>query len=144
MAKAEDKKTTETTTQDASFLDQLVDATGGSARAETTGWLSKIVGDAEQGSFRIEKKTLGAIDDRIRELDERLSVEVSKVLHHSKFQKLEGSWRGLQHLVESSLLGSDLRIQVMDIAKEELLDDMTSSNFQSLSLIHISEPTRPY
>ena len=77
----EQEQVVETTTQEVSFLDQLVDATGGSARAETTGWLSKIVGDAEQGSFRIEKKTLGAIDDRIRELDQRLSIEVSKVLH---------------------------------------------------------------
>ena len=123
-----------TTTEDVSFLDQLVGATGGTGRAEATGWLSKIVGDAEEGSFRIEKKTLTAIDDRVRELDERLSVEISKVLHHEKFQKLEGSWRGLQHLVENSLLGSDLRIQVMDISKDEFLNDMTSSNFQNTIL----------
>ena len=137
MAEEEqEQQTTETTTtQEVSFLDQLVDATGGdSSREDAKGWLEKLVIDAEQGQFRIEKKTLGAIDDRIRELDERLSVEVSKVIHHSKFQKLEGSWRGLQRLVENSLLGSDLRIQVMDIAKEELLDDMTSSNFQSTIL----------
>jgi type VI secretion system protein ImpC len=128
-------ETVETTTQEVSFLDQLVDATGGgSSREETKSWIEKLIIDAGKGQFRIEKKTLGAIDDRIRELDERLSVEVSKVLHHSKFQKLEGSWRGLQRMVENSLLGSDLRIQVMDIAKDELLEDMTSSNFQSTIL----------
>ena len=82
--KSTEKEVTQTTTQEASFLDQLVEATGGSERAETTSWLSKIVGDAEQGTFRIEKKTLAAIDDRIRELDEQLSHEVSKVLHQQE------------------------------------------------------------
>lgn len=119
-----------TTTQEVSFLDQLVEATGSSDRATATDWLTKIVGDAEKGQFRIEKKTLVAIDERIKEIDQRLSQEISKVLHSSKFQKLEGSWRGLQRLVENSLLGSDLRIQVMDIAKSEILDDMSSSDFQ--------------
>ena len=47
----EQEQVVETTTQEVSFLDQLVDATGGSARAETTGWLSKIVGDAEPVSY---------------------------------------------------------------------------------------------
>ena len=36
-----------TTESEVSFLDQLVDATGGSDRMETTSWLSKIVGDAD-------------------------------------------------------------------------------------------------
>ena len=129
-ASEEAKSDTATTTQEASFLDQLIDETNSEDRARVTSWLDSIVQDAEKGTFRIEKKTLAAIDERVREIDEQLSREVSKVLHAEKFQKLEGSWRGLQQLVENSLLGSDLRIQVMDIAKDEFLDDMGSSDFQ--------------
>lgn len=125
-----ENKTTEVSGQEVSFLDQLVDATGSSNQADAQSWIDKVVQDADRGAFRIEKKTLVAIDERIREIDQQLSREISKVLHSEKFQRLEGSWRGLQRLVESSLLGSDLRIQVMDIAKEEFMDDMTSADFQ--------------
>ena len=124
----------EVTTQQESFLNQLVEATGSSNREQTENWLSNIINDAEKGTFRIEKKTLQAIDQRISEIDEVLSREISKVLHSEKFQRLEGSWRGLQRLVESSLLGSDLRIQVMNIAKDEFLDDLGAADFQRTEL----------
>ena len=47
-----------------------------------------------------------------------------KVLHHEKFQKLEGSWRGVQHLVSRSLTGPDLKIKLLDIRKKELYKDV--------------------
>ena len=125
---------TQTTTSEVSFVDQLVEATGSKDAKKVRGWLEKLVQDAEKDQFRIERKTLDAIDKRVKELDAKLSQEVAKVLHHPKFQKLEGSWRGLKSLVDDSLLGSDLRIQVFDLSKDELCDDMEAPSFQSTVL----------
>ena len=117
------------------FLTTLIDATGSSNRAEAQNWIEKIIVDAdkETGGLRLDKKTAQAIDERVKEIDAMLSKEVSKVLHNEKFQRLEGSWRGLQQLVENSLLGADLRIQVLDLSKEELKDDMVS-DFQQTEM----------
>src|ERR1700682_5687231 len=38
----------------------------------------------------------------IAELDSKLSAEVNQIIHHPDFQQLEGSWRGLHHLVNNS------------------------------------------
>lgn len=120
--------------QEFSFLQELVEATGSADRAGSVNWLSSIINDAEKDNFRIEKKTLQAIDQRVNEIDEVLSKEISKVMHSQKFQRLEGSWRGLQRLVENSLLGSDLRIQVMNMSKDEFIDDLSASDFQRTEL----------
>lgn len=45
-------------------------------------------------------------------------------MHQAEFQKLEGSWRGLHHLVFESETGTNLKIRVMNVNKAELLKDM--------------------
>jgi type VI secretion system protein ImpC len=45
-------------------------------------------------------------------------------MHHADFQKLEGSWRGLRHLVFNSETSSMLKIRVMNATKKELLRDL--------------------
>ena len=126
--------TTQTTTNEVSQIDQILAATGNKDREQVKTWIQSLITDTEEDKFRIERKTLDAIDKRVKELDEQLSLEVAKVLHHPKFQKLEGSWRGLKSLVDDSLLGSDLRIQVFDLSKDELCDDMEAPSFQSTVL----------
>lgn len=117
-----------------SLVFELLEATGKADSAKTNDWLRDLVNDADKGSLKLEKKTLQAIDERISEIDRALSDYTNRVMHHEKFQKLEGSWRGLSQLVTSSNLGSDLRVQVMDISKDELVDDITSSSFQRTEL----------
>ena len=60
------------------------------------------------------------IESIIAELDLKLSEQVSAILHHQEFQKLEGSWRGLQHLVTNTETDEMLKIRVMNISKKEL------------------------
>jgi len=62
-------------------------------------------------------ETLGAM---IQSLDEKLSEQVNLILHHPDFQKLEGSWRGLEHMVYGTETGTDLKIRVLNIGKDEL------------------------
>jgi type VI secretion system protein ImpC len=59
------------------------------------------------------------LDERTR-IDLLLSRQLSAILHHPEFQRLEAAWRGLHYLVSQSETSQVLRIKVLDIGKEEL------------------------
>ena len=42
------------------------------------------------------------------------------ILHHEDFQKLEGEWRGLHHLVTNTETDTLLKIKVLPISKKEV------------------------
>jgi type VI secretion system protein ImpC len=61
-----------------------------------------------------------AIEAIIAELDRKLSEQVDRILHHPEFQQLEGTWRGLAHLVNNTETDEKLKIKVFNISKNEL------------------------
>ena len=66
-------------------------------------------------------KTL--IDEMIVRLDEKISHQVDEILHNEKFQEMESAWRGLKLLVERTDFRENIKIEVLNVSKEELLDD---------------------
>jgi type VI secretion system protein ImpC len=56
----------------------------------------------------------------IAEIDSKLTSQINLILHHVDFQKIEGAWRGLSHLVSNTETDEMLRIRFMDIGKDEL------------------------
>lgn len=56
----------------------------------------------------------------IAEIDSKLSEQINQIIHHEAFQRLEGSWRGLQYLVNNTETDETLKIQVLNINKKEL------------------------
>ncbi len=61
-----------------------------------------------------------AIEAIIAEIDKKLSEQVNLILHHEDFKALEGSWRGLHHLVFNTETDETLKIRVMNISKKDL------------------------
>ena len=61
-------------------------------------------------------KTIGAI---IAEIDRKLTEQINLILHHDDFKALEGSWRGLHHLVNNTETGENLKIRLMNITKKD-------------------------
>jgi type VI secretion system protein ImpC len=59
----------------------------------------------------------------IAEIDGSLSAQLNEVMHHPDFQKLEGTWHGLQYLVSHTETGENLKIRVLNVSKKELLRD---------------------
>ena len=55
----------------------------------------------------------------LAELDGKLTEQLNPIIHHEDFQKLEGSWRGLHHLVFNTETDETLKIRVMSISKKE-------------------------
>jgi type VI secretion system protein ImpC len=75
---------------------------------------------ALKSSTVVSDDVISTIQSMIAELDKKLSEQVNKILHHESFQKLEGSWRGLHHLVNNTETDETLKIRVMNISKKDL------------------------
>jgi type VI secretion system protein ImpC len=56
----------------------------------------------------------------IAELDKKLSEQINLIMHHEDFKALEGSWRGLAHLVNNTETDEKLKIRVFNISKKDL------------------------
>ncbi|WP_375286779.1 type VI secretion system contractile sheath large subunit [Sphingomonas sp.] len=52
-------------------------------------------------------------------LDRKLTEQMNLILHHPDFQQLESAWRGLNYMVMNTSTGSQLKIRVMNMSKEE-------------------------
>src|SRR5262245_64830535 len=72
-----------------------------------------------------QTKLIGAdvvksIEAIIAQLDKKLTEQINVILHHEDFQKIEGAWRGLHHLVNNTETDEMLKIRFMNISKAEL------------------------
>jgi len=85
--------------------------------------IGEFVNQVMSGELTMTKNMDVAINSRIAEIDRLITAQMNEIMHHEDFQKLEGSWRGLQHLVRNSLTGPQLKIKVMSITKKDLLKD---------------------
>ena len=58
--------------------------------------------------------------DSIRSaIDKKLSEQINQIIHNEEFQKLESAWRGLSYMVMNTSTGTDLKIRVMNMSKDE-------------------------
>ncbi|HEY5313303.1 MAG TPA: type VI secretion system contractile sheath large subunit, partial [Pirellulales bacterium] len=62
-------------------------------------------------------KSIGAT---IAAIDRKLTEQINHILHHADFQKLEGAWRGLHHLVTHTETDEMLKLRVLNISKKDL------------------------
>lgn len=78
-------------------------------------------------SDKYRKIDKAAVDAMIAELDERLSAQINEVLHAPKFQELESSWRSLKYLVDNVDFRENIRVEVLNCSKQDLIDDFEDS-----------------
>jgi type VI secretion system protein ImpC len=68
----------------------------------------------------VSDDVIGTIKAIIAEIDHTLTEQINLILHHEKFQQLEGAWRGLQYLVSNTESDEMLKIRVLNISKKDL------------------------
>lgn len=68
----------------------------------------------------ISPDVMESIESMIAEIDKQLTDQVNLILHNEEFQKLEGAWRGLHHLVNNTETDEMLKIRVLNISKKDL------------------------
>jgi type VI secretion system protein ImpC len=68
-----------------------------------------------------------AVIEMIAEIDRKLSAQVDAVLHHETFQKMESAWRGLKMVVDKTNFRENIKIELLNVSKEDLLADFEDS-----------------
>lgn len=129
MAKSKEEAAAQVveTQQEGSLLDKIL-TEGRMARDDfqkerSKDMIAEFVNQVMSGELTMSKNMDVAINSRIAEIDRLISAQMNEIMHHEDFQKLEGSWRGLHHLVKNSLTGTQLKIKVINATKKDLLKD---------------------
>jgi type VI secretion system protein ImpC len=86
--------------------------------------IGEFVQQVMQGQMVVSRNIETGITSRIAAIDQLISAQLNEIMHAEEFQKLEASWRGLQHLVFESETGTMLKIRVLNTPKKDLLRDM--------------------
>ncbi|MCC8463186.1 type VI secretion system contractile sheath large subunit [Photorhabdus bodei] len=72
---------------------------------------------------KVERLDKTLLDHHIGELDSQISRQLDEVMHHPEFQRIESAWRGLKFLVDRTDFRQNVRIEVLDVTKEDLRQD---------------------
>lgn len=110
-----------------SLLDDIISETNLSQEDETYSVIKHGVGALIQemlkNTDKNDKVNKSVVDRMIAEIDEKLSLQVDEILHNKNFQEIESRWRGLYKLVEETDFRQNIKIKILNVSKEDLLDD---------------------
>ncbi len=110
-----------------SLLDQAIKVTKTAEPDEVQDLLRTLTSEALAGTVTFSKNLTQTFNKAIAAIDEKLSQQLTAILHNEELQKLEGSWRGLNYLVKNSETSSTLKIRVLNLTKKELHKDLTKA-----------------
>ena len=114
-------------TQSGSLLDSIISETKLTQEDDTYSVIKDGVGALIQEMLKSEDQTekvnKSVVDRMIAEIDEKLSIQVDEILHNAKFQEIESRWRSLYMLVEQTDFRQNIKIEILNVSKNELLDD---------------------
>jgi len=97
--------------------------------------ISELVREVLSGTVVVSENLSATLDARIAEIDELISRQLSAVMHHADFQKVESTWTGLQYLCKHTSTGSMMKIQIFNATKQELIKDFkTAIDFDQSAL----------
>lgn len=139
MAQTAKQTTAAAAAQEGSLLDAIVTQSK-VARSDTEhnrarDIISELVREVLQGTVVVSDNLSATLDARVAEIDALISRQLSAVMHHPDFQKLESTWSGLQYLCKHTSTGSMMKIQVFNATKKELIKDFkTAIDFDQSAL----------
>jgi type VI secretion system protein ImpC len=85
--------------------------------------LSVFVKSVVESGQSVEKIDKAMLDHHIAEIDRKMSAQLDDILHHPKFQQMESAWRGLKFLIDRCDFRKNIKIDVLDLSKDELAED---------------------
>jgi type VI secretion system protein ImpC len=90
------------------------------AREQVEAAVKTLAEHVLQDKDLIADDAVNSINALIAEIDKKLTDQVNAVLHHPDFQQMEGTWRGLKHLVFNTESSEKLKIKIFNVSKKEL------------------------
>lgn len=116
-----------TTEEAQGLLDNIISKTrakGDREKERAKSAIDAFVSQVVQPGMVVSKDVEANIKHWIAEIDKKMSVQLNEILHQEDFQKLEGTWRGLNYLVKQSETGTELKIRVLNCTKKDLFKDL--------------------
>jgi type VI secretion system protein ImpC len=131
MSEESKKEESGATASSGSLLDELLLTSkvrpGGESYDITKQGIQTFISSLLEPGRTTDRVTAGLADEMIAELDKKLCRQVDEILHNPDFQRLESSWRSLKFLVDRTNFRENIKIEVMNASKEDLLSDFEDS-----------------
>ncbi|TCR64156.1 type VI secretion system contractile sheath large subunit [Bosea sp. BK604] len=89
--------------------------------------VAAFIAELMQPSRKDEKINNAVIDQMIATIDQKMSAQLDVILHDETFQKLESAWRGLKFVVDRTDFRQNIRLEMLNVSKDELLADFEDS-----------------
>ncbi len=77
----------------------------------------------EDNTANVDKIDKVLLDEYIAKIDMTLSQQLDEIMHHDRFQSIESAWRSLKYLVERTDFKANVRIEMLDVTKDDLRED---------------------
>lgn len=110
-----------------SLLEQAIGATKQTESSRAEELIRTLAEEAMKGTVTWNKNLAITFSQAISRLDQMISGQLAEVMHQEEFQKLEGSWRGMHHLVMNSETSAMLKIRVLNLSKQDLHKDLSKA-----------------
>lgn len=111
-------------TIEVSELDQLLEGSfkpkSDNAKKAVQSAVRTLVEQALIETRLLTDDAINTIESIISEIDRKMTEQINLIMHHDDFKSLEGSWRGLYHLVSNTETDETLKLRVLNIKKEEV------------------------
>ena len=106
------------------ILKQTIKPRTDEAAKEVNSAVVTLVREALNDQTVIADDVIDTIGAMLAKIDQKLSDQVNQIIHAPEFQQLESSWRGLAYTVNNSETDSSLRVNVMNVSKDELKSEL--------------------
>jgi len=129
--KVREAQVKETAAEGVSLLDEIVQATrmkpSDEGYAVTRQGVQAFIDQLLKPGKKELRVTQAVVDDMIANLDQKLSTQMDVILHDETFQKMESAWRSLKFLVDKTDFRENIKVEMMNASKEDLLDDFSDA-----------------
>ncbi len=110
-----------------SLLDEIVQATKLSPSDEgysaTKQGVQAFIDELLKPERAEARVSAGLVDEMIADIDKKLGSQMDSIIHSDDFQKLESSWRSLKFLVDRTDFRENIKIEFLNVNKQDLFDD---------------------
>src|SRR5580698_1082017 len=93
------------------------------AKRGVQAFIAELIAPKREG----EKVDKALVDALIAEIDQKLSRQIDEIIHNPTFQKLEAAWRGLKFTVDRTDFRENVKVELLNCSKEDLLADFEDS-----------------
>ncbi|KAE9649450.1 type VI secretion system contractile sheath large subunit [Pseudomonas fluorescens] len=115
-----------------------------SADERVTAAVSVFLKLLKQSPQKVERLDRVLLDEHIASLDMQISRQLDAVMHHPDFQRVESTWRGVKSLIDQTDFRQNVRIELLDISKDHLVQDFEDAPEIAQSGLYLHTYTQEY